>query len=364
MAEKIVRRIIEDEMKQSYLDYAMSVIVGRALPDIKDGLKPVHRRVLFAMHQLGMTHNKPSRKCARIVGEVLGKFHPHGDSAVYDALVRMAQDFSLRYPLVQGQGNFGSIDGDNAAAMRYTEARLAKIAEHMLQDIEKQTVDFAPNFDNSLKEPVVLPAKLPNLLINGSSGIAVGMATNIPPHNLVEVSNANDLMRQVNLIDFDIIILDISMPGRSGLDILTDIKKTKTNVPVLILSMHPEEQYAVRSLKSGASGYLTKDSAPLELVKAIKKILAGGKYITSSLAERLAEVLQSDLDVPLHYHLSNREFEILCMIANGKNIKQMAKELFLSEKTISTYRSRILAKMNMKSNTELIRYALKEGLVE
>jgi DNA gyrase subunit A len=187
--QKIVEREIEAEMKTSYLDYAMSVLVGRALPDVRDGLKPVHRRILYAMKELGLFHNKPFRKSARIVGEVLGKFHPHGDQAVYDALVRLAQDFSLRYPLIQGQGNFGSIDGDNAAAMRYSEARLAKPAEEMLQDIDKETVHFVPNFDGSLKEPVVLPSKFPNLLVNGSSGIAVGMATNIPPHNLVEVAD-------------------------------------------------------------------------------------------------------------------------------------------------------------------------------
>ncbi len=184
---KVVRRIIDQEMKQSYLSYSMSVIVGRALPDVRDGLKPVHKRILYAMNDMGMHHNKPFKKSARIVGEVLGKYHPHGDTAVYDSLVRMAQNFSLRYPLINGQGNFGSIDGDNAAAMRYTEARLNKLAEEMLADIDKNTVDFIPNFDGSLKEPLVLPAKVPNLLINGSSGIAVGMATNIPPHNLKEV---------------------------------------------------------------------------------------------------------------------------------------------------------------------------------
>ena len=182
--------MIEDEMKKSYIDYAMSVIVGRALPDVRDGLKPVHRRILYAMNELGLTYNKPFKKCARVVGEVLGKYHPHGDTAVYDALVRMGQDFSLRYPLIQGQGNFGSVDGDSAAAMRYTEARLAKISQEMLQDIEKETVPFVENFDGSLKEPTILPAKIPNLLVNGSSGIAVGMATNIPPHNLREVCDA------------------------------------------------------------------------------------------------------------------------------------------------------------------------------
>ncbi|MCM8776445.1 MAG: DNA gyrase subunit A [Candidatus Omnitrophica bacterium] len=189
MNEKIIPVPIEDEMRDSYIDYAMSVIVGRALPDVRDGLKPVHRRILHAMNELGLAANKPFKKSARIVGEVLGKYHPHGDMAVYDTLVRMVQDFSLRYPLVDGQGNFGSVDGDNAAAMRYTEARLAHIANELLEDIDKETVDFIPNFDESLQEPAVLPARLPNLLVNGSSGIAVGMATNIPPHNLEEVVN-------------------------------------------------------------------------------------------------------------------------------------------------------------------------------
>ncbi len=181
---------IVDEMKSSYIDYAMSVIVGRAIPDARDGLKPVQRRILYAMHEMGLSSNRPHRKSARVVGEVLGKYHPHGDTAVYDALVRMAQDFSLRYPLVDGQGNFGSIDGDSAAAMRYTEVRLSSIAEEMLKDIEKETVDFIPNFDESLEEPTVLPSGIPNLLINGSSGIAVGMATSIPPHNFGEVVDA------------------------------------------------------------------------------------------------------------------------------------------------------------------------------
>jgi len=185
--EKIVPITLEEEMKSSYIDYAMSVIVARALPDVRDGLKPVHRRVLYGMHDLGMAHNKPYKKSARIVGEVLGKYHPHGDTAVYDSMVRMVQDFSLRYPLVDGQGNFGSVDGDSPAAMRYTEARLARISEEMLRDLDKNTVDFIPNFDDSLQEPTVMPSYLPNLLINGATGIAVGMATNIPPHNLGEV---------------------------------------------------------------------------------------------------------------------------------------------------------------------------------
>lgn len=195
-AQRIIQQLVEEEMKKSYLDYAMSVIVGRALPDVRDGLKPVHRRILYAMHGLGMRWNTAYKKCARIVGEVLGKYHPHGDLSVYDALVRMAQDFSLRYMLINGQGNFGSVDGDSPAAMRYTEARMARIADEMLQDIDKETISFVENFDGSLKEPSVLPSKAPNLLINGSSGIAVGMATNIPPHNLREVAAA-----EIALID-------------------------------------------------------------------------------------------------------------------------------------------------------------------
>src|SRR5215207_2243138 len=183
-------RGLEEEMRSSYLDYAMSVIVGRALPDARDGLKPVHRRVLFAMSELNNDWNRPYKKSARIVGDVIGKYHPHGDQSVYDTIVRMAQDFSMRHMLVDGQGNFGSVDGDNAAAMRYTEIRLAKIAHEMLADLDKETVDFGPNYDGSEKEPLVLPSKLPNLLVNGSGGIAVGMATNIPPHNLNEVVDA------------------------------------------------------------------------------------------------------------------------------------------------------------------------------
>ncbi len=212
--DKIVIADIEDEMKRSYLDFAMSVIIGRALPDVRDGLKPVHRRILFAMLDLGNTHDKPYKKSARVVGDVIGKYHPHGDVAVYDTIVRMAQDFTMRYTLVNGQGNFGSIDGDPPAAMRYTEVRMQRLAGEMLADIDKETVDFVPNYDNTLSEPSILPAKFPNLLINGSSGIAVGMATNIPPHNLTEVIHAiisliknpslgiNDLMKYIPGPDF------------------------------------------------------------------------------------------------------------------------------------------------------------------
>jgi len=211
-AKETIPISLEDEMKRSYLDYAMSVIVGRALPDVRDGLKPVHRRVLFAMHELNNDFNKPYKKSARIVGDVIGKYHPHGDTAVYDTIVRMAQDFSLRYMLVDGQGNFGSVDGDNAAAMRYTEIRMSKIAHELLEDIDKETVDFGPNYDGSEQEPLIMPARIPNLLINGSSGIAVGMATNIPPHNLNEVVGACLLLLEKPESSIDALIKLIPAP--------------------------------------------------------------------------------------------------------------------------------------------------------
>ena len=203
---------LEEEMRRSYLDYAMSVIVGRALPDVRDGLKPVHRRVLFAMYQMSNDYNKPYKKSARIVGDVIGKYHPHGDTAVYDTIVRMAQPFSLRYMLVDGQGNFGSVDGDNPAAMRYTEIRMAKIAHELLTDIDKETVDFGPNYDGSEQEPLLLPTRVPNLLINGSTGIAVGMATNIPPHNLNEVIDACLALLADSTLDIEALMKLIPAP--------------------------------------------------------------------------------------------------------------------------------------------------------
>ena len=218
-------RDIVDEMKESYLNYSMSVIVSRALPDVRDGLKPVHRRILYGMSELGSSWNRPYKKSARIVGDVLGKYHPHGDSSVYDALVRMAQDFSMRYELVDGQGNFGSIDGDNAAAMRYTESRMTKLSSEMLKDLDKDTVNWEPNFDETLKEPSVLPSSVPALLINGSEGIAVGMATKIPPHNLMEIVNGivalientdistEDLMGHIKGPDFPTAGLIMGMDG-------------------------------------------------------------------------------------------------------------------------------------------------------
>jgi len=244
---RIVPAVLEQEMKTSYIDYSMSVIVGRALPDVRDGLKPVHRRILFAMDELGMQPGKPYKKSARIVGEVLGKYHPHGDMAVYDSMVRMAQEFSLRYPLVDGQGNFGSVDGDSAAAMRYTEVRLHKHAVEMLSDIDKETVEFGPNFDESLEEPLVLPARIPNLLINGSSGIAVGMATNIPPHNLEEVINGVNAViddPQIQIPELCKIISGPDFPtgaficGRSG---VRKAYETGRGVITMRAKMHEED---------------------------------------------------------------------------------------------------------------------------
>ena len=213
---RIEERELEKEMRSSYLDYAMSVIVGRALPDVRDGLKPVHRRVLYAMHDIGLQPTRPYRKCAFIVGEVMGKYHPHGDSAIYDTLVRMAQEFSLRYPLVDGQGNFGSIDDDPAAAMRYTEARLGRLATELLRDIDADTVDFGPNYDEEAREPVILPARFPNLLVNGAAGIAVGMATNIPPHNLREAAAAVTAYIDDPAIELDGLMAHVKGPDFPG----------------------------------------------------------------------------------------------------------------------------------------------------
>ncbi|MBT4255470.1 MAG: DNA gyrase subunit A, partial [Gammaproteobacteria bacterium] len=225
-AKQVLPVALESEMRESYLAYAMSVIIGRALPDVRDGLKPVHRRTLFAMNVLNNDYNKPYKKSARIVGDVIGKYHPHGDNAVYDTIVRMAQDFSLRYPLVDGQGNFGSIDGDSAAAMRYTEIRMSKIAHDLIADLEKDTVDFSPNYDGTEQIPDVFPTQVPNLLVNGSSGIAVGMATNIPPHNLTEVVSGSIALMDNPDIEVDGLMEYISGPdfptagiinGRAGI---------------------------------------------------------------------------------------------------------------------------------------------------
>ncbi|MDG1260339.1 MAG: DNA gyrase subunit A [Flavobacteriales bacterium] len=253
--EKIINIKIEDEMKSAYIDYSMSVIVARALPDVRDGLKPVHRRVLYGMLDLGVLSNRAYKKSARIVGEVLGKYHPHGDSSVYDTMVRMAQDWSLRYPMVDGQGNFGSVDGDNPAAMRYTEARLRKVAEEMLADLEKETVDFAQNFDDSLKEPTVLPAKIPNLLVNGASGIAVGMATNMPPHNLTEV------------IDGTIAYIDNNEIGIE--ELMTHVKAPDLTTGGVIFGMEGVRQ----AFETGRGRVVIRGKANIEETKSGKEVI-------------------------------------------------------------------------------------------
>ena len=247
--EKIIPKSIVDEMRSSYLDYAMSVIVGRALPDIRDGLKPVHRRVLFGMYEMGNTYNKPHKKSARVVGDVMGKYHPHGDSAIYDTIVRMAQDFSLRAPLVDGQGNFGSVDGDAAAAMRYTEIRLSKLAEEFLTDIEKDTVSFGRNYDDTLNEPKLLPAKVPNLLLNGASGIAVGMATNIPPHNLHELCDG--------------LVALIENPGATNAEIYKVIKGPDFPTAGIIYGKKGIEQ----AYETGRGKFIVRAQATIEELK-------------------------------------------------------------------------------------------------
>ncbi|MFD3155343.1 DNA gyrase subunit A [Haloimpatiens sp. FM7330] len=252
---KIIPVDIRKEMKKSYIDYAMSVIVGRALPDVRDGLKPVHRRIIYSMYELGLTPEKGYRKCARIVGDVLGKYHPHGDTAVYDALVRMAQDFSMRYPLADGHGNFGSVDGDSAAAMRYTEAKMSKISLQMVRDINKNTVDFIPNFDGEEKEPSVIPARFPNLLVNGSSGIAVGMATNIPPHNLCEVVNG--------------IIKLIENPETSILELMTEIKGPDFPTAGIIMG----KSGIRRAYETGRGRIVIRAKTDIEEVKGRHKII-------------------------------------------------------------------------------------------
>ncbi|HER40066.1 MAG TPA: DNA gyrase subunit A, partial [Salinimicrobium catena] len=245
--EKLIPINIEDEMKSAYIDYSMSVIVSRALPDVRDGLKPVHRRVLYGMYELGVLSNRAHKKSARIVGEVLGKFHPHGDSSVYDTMVRMAQEWSLRYMLVDGQGNFGSVDGDSPAAMRYTEARMRKISEDMLADIDKETVDTQLNFDDTIHEPVVLPTRIPNLLVNGASGIAVGMATNMPPHNLSEVVDGIVAYIDNHDIEIDELIEHVKAPDFPtggtiyGYDGVREAFKTGRGRVVLRAKAHTEE---------------------------------------------------------------------------------------------------------------------------
>ena len=282
-AKETIPVSLEDEMKRSYLDYAMSVIVGRALPDVRDGLKPVHRRVLYAMHELSNSFNRPYKKSARIVGDVIGKYHPHGDTAVYDTIVRMAQDFSLRYMLVDGQGNFGSVDGDNAAAMRYTEIRMSKISHELLADIDKETVDFGPNYDGSEHEPLIMPARIPNLLINGSSGIAVGMATNIPPHNLSEVIDALQTILKRPDITIDELIEIIPAPDFPTAGIIHGVSGVKDGYRTGRGSVVMRGRTHVEDLERGNREAIIVDELPYQVNKKtfIEKIaeLVGDKKI-------------------------------------------------------------------------------------
>ncbi len=361
--EKIIPVYIEDEMKGSYIDYAMSVIVGRALPDIRDGLKPVQRRILYTMKELNLWHNKPYKKCARIVGTCLGQYHPHGDAAVYEALVRMAQEFSLRYPLIDGQGNFGSIDGDPAAAQRYTEARLEAIAEEMLKDIDKDTVNFIPNFDNSLKEPAILPAVLPNLLINGSSGIAVGMSTNIPPHNIGEVASAI-----VKLVDdpeatIEEIMKDIKGPdfptggiicGRKG--IKRAYSKGKGQIKVRAKACVEVEKQGRESIVITELPYQINKTALIEQIAALiqdKKIEGIRDLRDESSKEGIRIVIElrkgQDSQVVLNYLYKHTQLEttfgiiMLALVGNQPRILNLKQTLSLyidHRKDIITRRTR------------------------
>jgi DNA gyrase subunit A len=316
-AKEIIPINIEDELKQSYLSYALSVIHGRALPDIRDGLKPVHRRILFAMYDLKNSYNKPYKKSARVVGDVIGKYHPHGDSAVYDAMVRMAQDFSLRYTLVEGQGNFGSIDGDPPAAMRYTEVRMAKITDMMLGDLEKETVSFSPNYDGSEFIPDVLPTKIPNLLINGSSGIAVGMATNIPPHNLNEVVTGCINLIENPELTIDDLIKDIPGPdfptggtidGRAG---IYDAYKTGRGI------IHIRSNTSIEEDKSGKQSLII-DEIPFMVNKArmLEKI---AELVKDKKVEGITEIRdESDKD----------GLRVVIEVRKGESVEVLENNLF------------------------------------
>ena len=288
-AKETIPVSLEEEMRRSYLDYAMSVIVGRALPDVRDGLKPVHRRVLYAMHELSNDWNRAYKKSARIVGDVIGKYHPHGDTAVYDTIVRMAQDFSLRYPLVDGQGNFGSVDGDNAAAMRYTEIRMARIAHELLEDIDKETVDFGPNYDGSEHEPLILPSKIPNLLINGSSGIAVGMATNIPPHNLCEVVDACQALLKNPDIDIEDLLNIVPAPDFPTRGIIYGAQGPKEALRTGRGRVIMRARAHIEDLEKGNRQAIVIDELPYQVNKA-NLLIKIGELVREKRLEGIAEI--------------------------------------------------------------------------
>src|SRR5690554_3335939 len=343
---------INEEMRDSYLDYAMSVIVSRALPDVRDGLKPVHRRILYAMYDMGIRSNSSYKKSARIVGEVLGKYHPHGDSAVYDAMARLAQDFSMRYPLVDGQGNFGSIDGDAPAAMRYTEARMARMAEEMLADIDKDTVDFTDNFDGSLQEPTVLPSRLPNLLMNGSAGIAVGMATNIPPHNLRELVDALTYMidNYDHVEDIPVEELIKRMPGPDfptggvivGTEGILQAYVTGKGRIVLRGLAHIEEM-------SGGRFRIVITEIPYQLNK-------------SSLIERIAELVRSgkiDGISDLRDESDRRGMSIIIELRRGAQPKKILNQLYKYTPLQSTFGVQMLALVDDEPRLLTLKRALQ-----
>ncbi|MEO5886703.1 MAG: DNA gyrase subunit A, partial [Anaerolineales bacterium] len=352
LAGNIQQVDIDGQMRSAYLDYAMSVIVARALPDARDGLKPVHRRILYAMHELGMRSNTSYKKSARIVGEVLGKFHPHGDSAVYESMARMAQDFSMRYMLVDGQGNFGSIDGDAPAAMRYTEARLHKLAEELLADLEKDTVDFGPNFDDSLEEPLVLPARVPNMLLNGTSGIAVGMATNIPPHNLNELTDAisflidnydrmddipvEDLMKFVHGPDFPtggIIV------GREGIESMYGTGRGR----IVVRGMaHIEEA-------KGGRHEIIITEIPFQVNK-------------TTLIERIAELVREDrIDQisDLRDESDQRGMSIVIELKRGAQPKKVLNQLYKFTSLQTTFGAQVLALVDGEPRTLPLKRSLQ-----
>jgi len=330
----IIRRVIEDEMKQSYLDYSMSVIVGRALPDVRDGLKPVHRRILFGMHKAGLFHNKPYRKSAFIVGRVMSEMHPHGDAAIYDSLVRMAQDFSMRHPLIDGQGNFGSIDGDNAAAMRYSEARLTKLAEEMLQDIEKRTVKFVPNFDNTTQEPTVLPSKVPNLLINGSTGIAVGMATNIPPHNMSEV--------------IDGVIKQIDSPNITIEELMKHIKGPDFPTGAIIYG----EKGIISAYKTGRGKIIVRAKTSIEEIKDRRRIIVTEIPYMVNKAEMISHIADLVRDKKINgisdiRDESDREgIRIIIELKKDANSDVLLNQLYLHSRLQVTFGIMMVALVN------------------
>ena len=343
---------IDEQMRSAYLDYAMSVIISRALPDARDGLKPVHRRILFAMADMGIRSNTAYKKSARIVGEVLGKYHPHGDSAVYDAMARMAQDFSMRYPLVDGQGNFGSIDGDAPAAMRYTEARLHAHAEEILTDIDKDTVDFTDNFDGSLKEPVVLPARLPNLLLNGSSGIAVGMATSIPPHNLRELANATNY-----LIDHYEKIDEVSVE-----ELMRFVQGPDFPTGGIIVGRDSVHQ----AYSTGRGRLVVRGQAHIEEMKGNRYqiVITEIPYQVNktSLIERIAELARGgrlDAITDLRDESDRRGMSIVLELRRGAQPKQVLNQLYKYTPLQSTFSVHLLALVNGEPRLLSLKRALQ-----